>query len=211
MVTEEYKHIKQSGGRGQYGHVVIEMSPQEAGKGYEFVDSIKGGAIPRNFIPSVQKGLIAAMGKGPYAGYPVVDLKVELIDGSFHDVDSSDIAFKIAAMECFKNGFRKAEPILLEPYMSLEVVTPEEYANAIVGFLCSKRGRIINIEQQGNQKIIMAEVPLSEMFGYTTSLRSLSSGRASGMMEFKKYLPVPKENTAKILEEVKKKKEEEQK
>jgi len=210
-VTEEYKHIKQSGGRGQYGHVVIEMSPQEAGHGYEFVDSIKGGAIPRNFIPSVQKGLLAAMEKGPYAGYPVVDLKANLIDGSFHEVDSSDIAFKIAAMECFKNGFRKAEPILLEPYMALEVTTPEEYANAIVGYLCSKRGRIINIESQGNQKVIMSEVPLSEMFGHITDLRSLSSGRASGMMEFKRYLPVPKENAAKILEEVKKKKEEEQK
>jgi len=210
-VTEEYKHVKQSGGRGQYGHVVIEMAPQEAGKGYEFIDSIKGGAIPRNFIPSVQKGLLAAMEKGPYAGYPVVDLKINLIDGSYHEVDSSDIAFKIAAMECFKHGFLKAEPILLEPYMALEVTTPEEYANAIVGFLCSKRGRIINIEPQGNQKLILSEVPLSEMFGYMTSLRSLSSGRASGMMEFKRYLPVPKEIAAKILEEVKKKKEEENK
>lgn len=211
LVTEEYKHIKQSGGRGQYGHVVIEMSPQEAGNGYEFVDSIKGGAIPRNFIPSVEKGLIAAMDKGPYAGYPVVDLKIKLVDGSYHDVDSSDIAFKIAAMMCFKNGFRKADPILLEPYMSLEVTTPEEYANAIVGYLCSRRGRIVNIEPLGNQKVIISEVPLSEMFGYMTNLRSLSSGRASGMMEFKRYLPVPKEITAKILEEIEKKKKEEQK
>jgi len=211
-LTEEYKHVKQSGGRGQYGHVVLQMSPQEAGKGYEFVDSIKGGAIPRNFIPSVQKGVAAAMEKGPYAGYPVVDIKINLIDGSFHEVDSSDIAFKIAAMGCFKNGFRKAEPILLEPYMALEVTTPEEYANAIVGYLCSKRGRIINIEPLGsNQKIIMAEVPLGEMFGYMTTLRSLSSGRASGMMEFKRYLPAPKETTAKILEEIEKRKKEEQK
>ncbi len=210
MVSEEYKHIKQSGGRGQYAHVVIEMFPQEAGHGYEFVDNIKGGAIPRNFIPSVEKGILAAMEKGPYAGYPVVDLKVNLIDGSYHEVDSSDIAFKIAAIECFKSGFRKAEPILLEPYMSLEVTTPEEYANTIVGYLCSRRGRIVNIEPLGlNQKVIMSEVPLSEMFGYTTNLRSLSSGRASGMMEFKRYLSVPKEITAKILEEIRKKKEEE--
>lgn len=206
-VTEEYKHVKQSGGRGQYGHVVFELSALESGKGFEFVDSIKGGAIPRNFIPSVEKGLNEAIQKGAYAGFPVVDVKVNLIDGSYHEVDSSDIAFRLAAIECFKRGFLKAGPVLLEPYMSLEVTTPEESANAIVGYLCSKRGRIINIEVKGNQKVILAETPLSEMFGYTTAIRSLSSGRASGSMEFKKYLPVPQEVAAKVLEEVKKRKE----
>ncbi len=206
-VTEEYKHVKQSGGRGQYGHVVFEMSPLEPGRGIEFVDSIKGGAIPRNFIPAVEKGINEAVKKGRYAGYPVVDLKVNLVDGSFHEVDSSDLAFKIAAIECFKSAEMHASPILLEPYMSLEVVTPEESANSIVGYLCSKRGRIINIDFKNNQKIITAEAPLAEMFGYVTNLRSLSSGRASGTMEFKKYLPVPQEVAAKILEEIRKKKE----
>jgi len=206
-VTDEYKHVKQSGGRGQYGHVVFEISPLEAGKGFEFINSIKGGAIPQNFIPSVEKGVNEIMQKGVYAGYPVVDIQVKLIDGSYHEVDSSDIAFRIAAIECFKKIFSSAEPILLEPYMSLEVETPEESANSIIGYLCSRRGRIINIDAKGNQKIITAEAPLGEMFGYVTNLRSLSSGRASGTMEFKKYLPVPSEIAAKIIEEIKKKKE----
>jgi len=206
-VREEYKHIKQSGGRGQYGHVVFEMSPLEPGKGIEFIDSIKGGAVPRNFIPAVEKGVNAAVQKGPYAGYPVVDIRVDLVDGSFHEVDSSELAFKIASMECFKHGALNAGPILLEPYMSLEVTTPEESANTIVGYICSKRGRVLNIDFKNNQKIIDAEAPLAEMFGYVTNLRSLSSGRASGTMEFKKYLPVPQEIAAKILEEIRKKKE----
>jgi len=206
-VNEEYKHVKQSGGRGQYGHVVFEISPLEAGKGIQFVDSIKGGAIPRNFIPAVEKGVNEAIKKGPYAGFPVVDLKVNLVDGSFHEVDSSELAFKIASMECFKNAVLHAVPILLEPYMSLEVTTPEEYANTIVGYLCSKRGRVINIDFKNNQKIITAEAPLAEMFGYVTNLRSLSSGRANGTMEFKRYLPVPQEVAAKVLEEIRKKKE----
>ncbi|MFA5115336.1 MAG: elongation factor G [Candidatus Omnitrophota bacterium] len=205
--SEEYKHIKQSGGRGQYGHVVFEMSPLEPAKGIEFVDSIKGGAIPRNFIPAVEKGVNEAIKKGPYAGYPVVDLRVNLVDGSFHEVDSSELAFKIASIECFKQGVLHAGPTLLEPYMSLEVTTPEESANTIVGYICSKRGRVLNIDFKNNQKIITAEAPLAEMFGYVTNLRSLSSGRASGTMEFKKYLPVPQEVAAKILEEVRKKKE----
>ena len=149
--------------------------------------------------------------KGAYAGYPVVDVKVRLTDGSFHNVDSSDIAFKIAAIECFKKAVLQSEPILLEPYMALEVTTPEEYANAIIGYLCSKRGRIMNIDFKANQKVISAEAPLSEMFGYTTNLRSLSSGRAGATMEFKAYLPVPEAITAKILEEIKKKKEAESK
>jgi elongation factor G len=203
-VTGEYKHIKQTGGRGQYGHVVFEITPAGRGDGFDFVDSIRGGAIPKNFIPAIEKGLIEIMQKGVYAGYPVVDIKVNLIDGSFHEVDSSEIAFRTASIECFKKLFMLAEPILLEPYMSLEVTTPEEYANGIIGYICSKRGKILNIDMKTKQKIISAQVPLAQMFGYTTALRSLSSGRAGGMMEFKEYLPVPKEIAAKILEEIKK-------
>lgn len=206
-VTEEYKHVKQSGGRGQYAHVVFEILPLQPGEGFEFIDSIKGGAIPKNFIPAVEKGIKEAMQKGAYAGYPVVDFKINLIDGSFHEVDSSDLAFKIAGIECFKKACLDGEPILLEPDMALEVTTPEEYANSIIGYLCSKRGRILNIDFKSNQKIISAEVPLAEMFGYATALRSLSSGRANASMEFKKYLPVPAEITAKILEEIRKNKE----
>lgn len=206
-VTDEYKHVKQSGGRGQYGHVVFEISARKPGEGFEFQDSIRGGAIPKNFISSVEKGIIEAMRKGVYAGYPVVDVKVNLVDGSFHEVDSSDIAFKIAAMECFKKVILAAEPILLEPYMSLVVNTPQDYVNSIMGFICSKRGRILNVETKANQKIISAEAPLAEMFGYVTALRSLSSGRADGTMEFSRYLPVPQEITARILEEVRIQKE----
>ncbi|RKY32137.1 MAG: elongation factor G [Candidatus Omnitrophota bacterium] len=209
--SEEYKHVKQSGGRGQYAHVVFDIAPLEAGGGFEFINSIRGGAIPANFIPAVEKGIKEIMQKGVYAGYPVVDVRVDLVDGSFHEVDSSDLAFRLAAIECFKKIFLKCQPILLEPYMALEVTTPEEHANAIIGYICSKRGRVLNIDFKAKQKIISAEAPLSEMFGYATNLRSLSSGRASGTMEFKKYLPVPDAITAKILEEIKKKKEAEQK
>jgi len=199
--TEEYKHVKQSGGRGQYGHVIMEISPNTAGQGFEFINSIKGGAIPRNFIPAVEKGVIEAMQKGVYAGYPVVDVKVDLIDGSYHEVDSSDIAFRLAAIGCFKNGFMKGTPVLLEPSMSLGVTTPEEHSNSIVGYICSCRGKILGIETKGTQKIISAEAPLSQMFGYATNLRSLSSGRASGSMEFDKYVQVPAEIAAKVLAE----------
>ena len=205
-VTEEYKHVKQTGGRGQYGHVVIELSPNEAGAGFEFEDAITGGAIPRNYIPAVEKGIIEAMGKGVYAGYPVVDVKVKLIDGSFHDVDSSELAFKLAARSCFKNAFMKSEPVLLEPCMELEIDTPDEYASNLVGHICSKRGKILGMETKGNQKIILAEAPLSEMFGYATNMRSLSSGRANCSMHFKKYIQVPKEIAKKIIEEKEEKK-----
>ncbi|MFH1398301.1 MAG: elongation factor G [Candidatus Omnitrophota bacterium] len=205
--SEEYKHVKQSGGRGQYGHVVFNMSPAEQGKGLEFINSIKGGAIPRSFIPAVEKGVIEAISKGVYAGYPVVDVVVDLVDGSFHEVDSSEIAFKIAAIECFKRAFMKCSPVLLEPSMSLEVTTPEEYLNSIVGNICSRRGKILNMDTKGKQKVITAEAPLSEMFGYTTIFRSLSSGRANASMEFDKYVQVPAEVTAKVLAE----KEEEKK
>jgi len=205
----EGKYIKQSGGRGQYGHCLLKIIPAKSGEGFEFIDSIKGGAIPRSFIPAVEKGVIEAMKKGVYAGYPVVDLKVELYDGSFHEVDSSELAFKMAGIFGFKEAFMKATPILLEPYMSLEVATIEEYANACIGYICSHRGKILNAEPKGKQKIISAEVPLSEMFGYATAFRSLSSGRANATMEFSKYLQVPQEITQRLIEEKQKQKEKE--
>lgn len=206
--TAEGKYIRQTGGRGQYGHVVLEVTPAVAGEGFKFIDSIKGGAIPQSFIPAVEKGIAEAMQKGVLAGYPVVDVQVDLVDGSFHEVDSSELAFKIAASIGFKEAFMKAEPILLEPYMSLEVNTPEEYMNSIVGYICSRRGKIMNMDSKGKQKIISAEVPLSEMFGYTTDIRSLSSGRANASMEFKKYLRVPAEIAEKIIAEKQEKEKE---
>ena len=202
----EGKYIKQSGGRGQYGHVILEVSRAAAGEGYKFVNSIKGGAIPQSFIPAVQKGVVETMQKGVYAGYPVVDVNVNLIDGSFHEVDSSELAFRFAAIFGFKEAFMKAQPVLLEPYMSLEVNTPEEYVNSIVGYICSCRGKILQMDTKAKQKIISAEVPLAEMFGYTTNIRSLSSGRANASMEFAKYLQVPGEIAQKIVEEKNKKK-----
>ncbi|MCX5701318.1 MAG: elongation factor G [Candidatus Omnitrophica bacterium] len=207
----EGKYIKQSGGRGQYGHVLLRLIPAKSGEGFEFIDSIRGGAIPRSFIPSVEKGVIEAMERGVYVGYPIVDVKVELYDGSFHEVDSSELSFKMAGIFGFKEAFMKAKPILLEPYMSLEVATIEEYANACIGYICSRRGKILNAEPKGKQKIISAEVPLSEMFGYATAFRSLSSGRANATMEFSRYLQVPQEITQKLLEEKRKQKEKENK
>ena len=203
----EGKYIKQSGGRGQYGHALLKLIPAPSGEGFEFIDSIKGGSIPRSFIPAVEKGVIEAMQNGVYVGYPVVDLKVELYDGSFHEVDSSELAFKMAGIFGFKEAFMKAKPILLEPYMSLEVATPEEHVNGCVGYICSHRGKILNMDSKGKQKIISAEVPLSEMFGYATAFRSLSSGRANATMEFSKYLQVPQEITQKLIEEKQKQKE----
>ncbi|HOU35986.1 MAG TPA: elongation factor G [Candidatus Omnitrophota bacterium] len=203
--TEEYKHVKQSGGRGQYGHVVFELSPAP-GKGLEFVDSIKGGAIPKSFMPAVQKGVVDIMRRGVYAGYPCVDVKVNVVDGSYHDVDSSELAFKLAAIGCFKAGFMKCDPVLLEPCMSLVVTVPEEYVNAIIGNICSRRGKVLGMETKGSQKIVSAEVPLSEMFGYTSAFRSISSGRANASMEFRKYIEVPAEIAKKIIEEKQKEK-----
>ena len=165
---QEYKHIKQSGGRGQYGHVVFELSPSAPGKGFEFVNKVVGGRIPEEYIPAVEKGMVEALLKGAYAGYPVVDVTVTLTDGFYHDVDSSEIAFKIAAMEGFKEAFRACSPILLEPHMSVEVTTPEDYVGPIVGDLCSRRGKVLGMESKGGQHIINAEAPLSEMFGYST-------------------------------------------
>ncbi len=201
---QEFKYIKQSGGRGQYGHVVLKISPAKPGEGFEFINSITGGRIPREYIPSVEKGVIDAMQRGVFAGYPVVDVKVELLDGSYHAVDSSEIAFKMAASGCFKQAFMKSGPILLEPYMSLEVTTPEEFVGNIVGDICSRRGKVMEITVRGNLHIISSEVPLAGMFGYATTLRSLSSGRANYSMHFERYMEVPYETAEKILEEKKK-------
>ena len=201
----EGKYIRQTGGRGQYGHVLFKIAPTPAGSGFRFIDSIKGGAIPKSFIPAIEKGVIEAMRKGVYAGYPVVDVEVELVDGSFHEVDSSELAFRIAASIGFKEAFLKAEPVLLEPYMSLQVTSPEEYVNSVIGYICSRRGKVLNMETKAKNKIVIAEVPLAEMFGYATNLRSLTSGRATGSMEFKYYLQVPKELAEKIIVEKKQK------
>jgi elongation factor G len=190
----EGKFIKQSGGRGQYGHVVLRIEPQAAGKGFEFVDAIKGGVVPREFIPAVEKGLIDTLPAGVMAGYPVVDVKVTLHFGSYHDVDSNENAFKMAASMAFKDGMRAASPVLLEPMMAVEVETPEDYAGTVMGDLSSRRGMVQGMEDiaGGGGKTIKAEVPLSEMFGYSTSLRSATQGRATYTMEFKHYSEAPK-------------------
>lgn len=190
-VESEGKFIKQSGGRGQYGHVWLRLSPNETGKGFEFIDSIKGGVVPREYIKPVQAGIEEAMANGVIAGYPVVDVKAELYDGSYHDVDSSEVAFKVAASMSFRDGFKKAGPVLLEPVMKLEVVTPEEYMGDVIGDLNSKRGRVDTMEDRSNAKVITAYVPLAEMFGYTTDLRSNTKGRASSSMELDHYEEVP--------------------
>ncbi|TMH53387.1 MAG: elongation factor G [Betaproteobacteria bacterium] len=191
-VEIEGKFIKQSGGRGQYGHVWLKMEPQPAGKGYEFVDAIKGGSVPREFIPAVEKGLRETLPNGVLAGFPVVDVKVTLFDGSSHDVDSNENAFKMAASMAFKDGMRQANPALLEPMMAVEVETPEEFMGNLVGDLASRRGIVHGMDDVAGIKVIKAEVPLSEMFGYSTTLRSLSQGRATYTMEFKHYTEAPK-------------------
>jgi elongation factor G len=192
-VEVEGKFVKQSGGRGQYGHVWLKMEPNEAGKGFEFVDAIKGGTVPREYIPAVEKGLIDTLPNGVLAGFPVVDVKVTLFDGSYHDVDSNENAFKMAASMGFKDGMRKANPVLLEPMMSVEVETPEEKMGDVMGDLSSRRGMIQGMDDMaGGGKAIKAEVPLSEMFGYSTTLRSLTQGRATYTMEFKHYAEAPK-------------------
>jgi len=191
-VEQEGKHAKQSGGKGQYGHVWIKMEPNEAGKGFEFVDAIKGGTVPREYIPAVEKGLVESMTNGVLAGFPVVDMKVTLFDGSYHDVDSSELAFKLAANLAFKEGMRKANPILLEPMMAVEVETPEDYMGDVMGDLNRRRGIIQGMDDVAGVKAIKAEVPLAEMFGYATDLRSMSQGRATYTMEFKHYAEAPK-------------------
>jgi len=192
-VEQEGKFVKQSGGRGQFGHVWLKIEPNEAGKGYEFVDAIKGGVVPREYIPAVDKGLQDAITSGVLAGFPVVDIKFTLFDGSYHDVDSNENAFRMAASMAFKDGMKKASPTLLEPMMAVEVETPEDYMGNVMGDLSSRRGMVQGMEDQvGGIKVIKAEVPLSEMFGYATSLRSLSQGRATYSMEFKHYTEAPK-------------------
>ncbi len=189
----EGKFVRQSGGKGQYGHVVLKIEPQEAGKGFEFVDAIKGGVVPREYIPAVEKGVIEALGQGVLAGYPVVDVKVTLHFGSYHDVDSNELAFKMAAIFGFKEGCRKANPVILEPMMAVEVETPEDYAGNVMGDLSSRRGMVQGMDDMvGGGKAIKAEVPLSEMFGYSTTLRSMSQGRATYTMEFKHYAEAPR-------------------
>ncbi|WP_310567014.1 elongation factor G, partial [Hydrogenophaga sp.] len=189
----EGKFVRQSGGKGQYGHVVLKIEPQEAGKGFEFVDAIKGGVVPREFIPAVEKGVNEALGQGVLAGYPVVDVKVTLHFGSYHDVDSNELAFKMAAIFGFKEGCRKAQPVILEPMMAVEVETPEDYAGTVMGDLSSRRGMVQGMDDMvGGGKAIKAEVPLSEMFGYSTSLRSATQGRATYTMEFKHYAEAPR-------------------
>ncbi len=191
-VDQEAKFVRQSGGRGQYGHVYIKMEPQEAGVGYEFVNEISGGAIPREFIPAVDKGIKEQMANGVITGFPVVDVKVTLYDGSFHDVDSSEVAFRVAGSMAFKEGALKANPVLLEPVMKVEVVTPEDYMGDVNGDLNRRRGILQGMDESPAGKIIRAEVPLAEMFGYATDLRSMSQGRATYTMEFEKYNEAPK-------------------
>jgi len=192
-VEQEGKFVKQSGGRGQYGHVWIKLEPNEQGKGYEFVDAIKGGVVPREYIPAVDKGLQETLPNGVLAGFPVVDVKVTLFDGSYHDVDSNENAFKMAASMAFKDAMRKANPVLLEPMMAVEVETPEDYMGNVMGDLSGRRGMVQGMEDlPGGIKAIKAEVPLAEMFGYATQLRSLSQGRATYSMEFKHYSEAPK-------------------
>jgi elongation factor G len=190
-VESEGKHVKQSGGRGQYGHVWLKLEPNESGKGNEFVNGIVGGSVPREFIPAVDKGIKEACETGVIAGYPVVDVKVTLFDGSYHDVDSDEISFRMAAIFGFKDGFRRAKPILLEPIMKVEVVTPEDYMGDVIGDLNRRRGQIMSMEDSVSGKVITADVPLSEMFQYATSVRSMSQGRATFTMEFAKYVEVP--------------------
>ncbi len=202
-VESEGKFIRQSGGRGQYGHVWLKLEPQKPGDGFEFIDKIVGGSVPREYIPAVGKGIAEAMENGVIAGYPMVDIKATLYDGSYHDVDSSEMAFKIAGSMGFKAGANKAKPVLLEPIMKVEVVTPEDYMGDIVGDLNRRRGRVLGMEERSGAKVVDAEVPLSEMFGYATHVRSMSQGRANYTMQFEHYEEVPNNITKEIIASVK--------
>jgi elongation factor G len=190
-VEQEGKFVRQSGGRGQYGHVYLKIEPAEQGEGYEFINKIVGGNVPKEYIPAVDKGIQEALTSGVLAGYPVVDVRVTLYDGSYHDVDSSEMAFKIAGSIGFKEGARKAKPVLLEPIMSVEIVTPDDYMGDVNGDLNRRRGVLQGMDESPAGKIIKAEVPLAEMFGYATDLRSMSQGRATYSMEFAHYKEVP--------------------
>ncbi|HEY4612431.1 MAG TPA: elongation factor G, partial [Bacteroidota bacterium] len=202
-VTAEGKFIRQSGGRGQFGHVEIEIEPNEKGKGFEFENDIVGGAVPKEFIKPTEQGIVEAMRNGVLAGYPVEDVKVRLFDGSFHAVDSSEMAFKIAGSIAFKDGARKAGPILLEPIMAVEVVTPEEYLGDVMGDLNSRRGKIEGMTPRKDAQVVRAMVPLAEMFGYATILRSMTQGRALYTMQFSHYEQVPRSVSDQIIEKVK--------
>jgi elongation factor G len=193
-----YRHVKQTGGKGQFAHVVINLAPTGPGGGFEFVDKITGGRIPKEYIPSVDEGIQEALSAGVLAGYPMVDVRATLTDGSHHEVDSSEMAFKVAGSMAFKEAARKAKPALLEPIMSVEVVTPEDYLGDVMGDLSSRRGRLGGSAQRGNSQVITAQVPLSEMFGYATDLRSRTQGRATYTMQFDSYQQMP----ASVQEEI---------
>jgi elongation factor G len=199
----EGKFVRQTGGRGQYGHVVINMMPAEPGQGFIFEDKIVGGSIPNEYIGPVEQGIEEALENGVLAGYPVVDVKVELIDGSYHDVDSSEMAFKIAGSMAFKEAAHRARPVLLEPVMDVEVVSPADYLGDVMGDLSSRRGKISGMTQRATAQVIKAHVPLSEMFGYSTTLRSMSQGRAVYTMQFAHYEEVPKAKADEIINKVK--------
>jgi elongation factor G len=196
----EGRFVRQTGGRGQYGHAVINAEPTAPGEGYEFMDKIVGGKIPREYIPAVDLGIQEAMESGILAGYPVVDVRIELVDGSFHEVDSSEMAFKVAGSMAFKNAMQRAKPKLLEPVMAVEVVTPEEYLGDVMGDLNARRGRVEGLEPRGNAQAIRARVPLATMFGYATDLRSTTQGRATFTMQFDRYEAVPQSIAAEIVD-----------
>jgi elongation factor G len=195
----EGKYIRQTGGRGQYGHVWLKLESLPPGTGFEFVNKIVGGSVPKEYIPAVEKGVREAITSGILAGYPVVDMRITLFDGSYHDVDSSEIAFKIAASMAYKEGMRRASPVLLEPTMDLEVVVPEEYMGDVIGNLSSKRGKILGMKMRGGAQVITALVPLAEMFGYATDLRSMTQGRGVFTMQLKQYDVVPKFTSDEII------------
>jgi elongation factor G len=196
----EGKFVRQTGGRGQYGHAIIDLEPAEPGSGYEFLDKIVGGKIPREYIPAVDLGVQEAMESGVLAGYPVVDVRVSLVEGSYHDVDSSEMAFKVAGSMAFKEAMKRAKPKLLEPVMSVEVVTPEEYLGDVMGDLNSRRGHVLGLEPRGNAQVITARVPLATMFGYATDLRSTTQGRATFTMQFDRYEEVPQSIAGEIVD-----------
>jgi elongation factor G len=196
----EGRFVRQTGGRGQYGHAVINAEPTEPGEGYEFLDKIVGGKIPREYIPAVDLGIQEAMDSGILAGYPVVDVRIELVEGSYHDVDSSEMAFKIAGSMAFKEAMKRSKPKLLEPVMAVEVVTPEEYLGDVMGDLNSRRGRVEGLEPRGNAQAIKAHVPLATMFGYATDLRSTTQGRATFTMQFDRYEEVPQSIAGELVD-----------
>jgi elongation factor G len=202
VTNHTYLHKKQTGGTGQYAKIVLDVEPSGPGGGYEFSDEITGGRIPKEYIPSVGHGVVDAMTTGTLAGFPMVDVKVRLVDGDYHDVDSSEMAFKIAGTMGFKEAVRKASPILLEPIMAVEVVTPEDYMGDVIGDLNSRRGKVGKMEQRGNMQSISAEVPLAEMFGYSTDLRSKTQGRATYTMQFHSYQPTPRNVQEEIVARV---------